>query len=796
MGPATRPIGFILIFLLFRGFGVSFTLAANSVVQNEYPDLGPDDVSICMLMLTRDEEMLLRRHLQSWLPLLAATKGASNATAHTAPALVVAIDDRTSDASARLFVAPSSDDSSASSWESPVPFSLVPRNRRHVFHYTFEGLGPGRSLLLQEAWDRFGRTVSHYFFVDPDWRLNLVDGEALNFGAALRRELTAIEHRNKLIFAFRIYDRNGHSQRWLDWFMRAEPGLSFKYRWHEALDVPPTLSYTFTDMNSFTVTETEGEMDSYHKRESGGSNTLVRFDREIAFLELDLQDYPDDPRVLYYLGVDHASILSILRGRAGSGGFDHLDREKYLHHWRAAASFLRRRNWNMPSRDEADEAHAEMAWGAAMWLGRVLSELRHTEDTRKNAGSSFIRDVFFADRESVPRDIGTPKSLDEEAIEAFDRCIKLDTERIECYLQKVRVALRAHRKAADEALSEEFSSTNSKVKKNRKTSKGGVTLSLTPVEAWSLAAKALTIPEPMRSFLHVPYYYSCVAPAVAAEAAIVAGGSIMRNNAPDLLSRASNACTQGVPDEPPQHLQQLAKEYLRTDKSADVEAETKVEAKTEVAATVNATSSTLLNMTAQTKAQKAPKNTKKGSGKNWAFWDMWSEKPSKKKILSDELPNEEEVEVKEEGHTDDAAVPLLQSEIVEAERDEAVRWLRLAQKSLGAEEGESGKHDGSSLSPETSMLFAKALAAQPGNATVQRIVGEALSGKKKCKSDIGVASQTFEQPQKNKAPRIKSAKKKVITKITKDEELQDPWLILRAHEVRVAATLKEIALGL
>ena len=79
---------------------------------------------------------------------------------------------------------------------------------------------------------------------------------------------------------------------------------------------------------------------------------------------------------------------------------------------------------------------------------------------------------------------------------------------------------------------------------------------------------------------------------------------------------------------------------------------------------------------------------------------------------------------------------------------------------------------------------------------MQRIVGEALSGKKRNKSDFGVSSQTFEQPQKNKAPRIKSAKKKVFTKITKDEEPHDPWLILRAHEVRVAATLREIALGL
>ena len=189
---------------------------------------------------------------------------------------------------------------------------------------------------------------------------------------------------------------------------------------------------------------------------------------------MDLEDYPGDARVLYYLGVDHASILNILRQGAkgaileataqpsSSSSFvsasPHLTTtvpswrqqlrssssssssslslsserwQQYESHWREAVRHLRRRNWGNDGSDDADTndsdyadaiaaadaAHSELAWGAAMWLGRVLSG-----DLRPRA-----RDAL----------------LDDEALRALDRCIALDGERVECRLQKVRLLLAA-----------------------------------------------------------------------------------------------------------------------------------------------------------------------------------------------------------------------------------------------------------------------------------------------------------------------------------------------------------------
>jgi len=42
--------------------------------------------------------------------------------------------------------------------------------------------------------------------------------------------------------------------------------------------------YTYVVMESFTVTETEGQADSYHSAESGGSMTVARYCRVEARL--------------------------------------------------------------------------------------------------------------------------------------------------------------------------------------------------------------------------------------------------------------------------------------------------------------------------------------------------------------------------------------------------------------------------------------------------------------------------------------------------------------------------------
>ena len=176
-----------------------------------------------------------------------------------------------------------------------------------------------------------------------------------------------------------------------------------------------------------------------------------------------------------------------------------------------------------------------------MWLGRVLSG-----DLRPRA-----RDAL----------------LDDEALRALDRCIALDGERVECRLQKVRLLLAATG-ASTASLGrdeddDEFGSRGAKRKRAKQKSgsskAGGAASSWSPEDIWALAEDSLLVDEPVRSFLHVPYFYSCVAPAVAAQAAIAAGPAVRQELGPPLLHRAAETCAGGgVPDEAPDFVQRLA----------------------------------------------------------------------------------------------------------------------------------------------------------------------------------------------------------------------------------------------
>jgi hypothetical protein len=96
-------------------------------------------------------QALLRRHLPTWLPLL-----------DPGGCVVGQVDDRSTDFSFNAFLD-----------ETVLPLAAVPSHRRHVYHYTFDGLGPARSLLLSEAWSKFGPDATHYFIADPDWKFSL-----------------------------------------------------------------------------------------------------------------------------------------------------------------------------------------------------------------------------------------------------------------------------------------------------------------------------------------------------------------------------------------------------------------------------------------------------------------------------------------------------------------------------------------------------------------------------------------------------------------------------------------------
>jgi hypothetical protein len=155
-----------------------FTLAIRAT-----SDVAGDGLVICLLMMARNEEVLIRRHLTSWSPLLdggciVVNKEKSLSLSNpptffqnllyfkllTCSHVYIKgqVDDRSTDGSHTAFLDPA-----------VLPLSSVSYDRRHVYHYTFDGLGPARSLLLSEADAKFGHVATHYFIADPDWRFDL-----------------------------------------------------------------------------------------------------------------------------------------------------------------------------------------------------------------------------------------------------------------------------------------------------------------------------------------------------------------------------------------------------------------------------------------------------------------------------------------------------------------------------------------------------------------------------------------------------------------------------------------------
>ena len=170
------------------------------------------EVRLAVLLLIRDEASLVRDHLPLWLPL--------------AYCAVAAVDERTVDDSAAAFM--EATDGAPSLVAAEAAGKLRPAVlRRFAYHFSFEGLGPARTGLLREAASRFPE-ATHALFVDPDWRPVRATAGALRSAAAT----------GKTALAFRVRDRNGRTERLLDWCFAMDGGAYVKYRWHEELVHP------------------------------------------------------------------------------------------------------------------------------------------------------------------------------------------------------------------------------------------------------------------------------------------------------------------------------------------------------------------------------------------------------------------------------------------------------------------------------------------------------------------------------------------------------------------------------
>lgn len=248
---------------------------------------------VALLMLMRDEEQLVRDHLDSWRPIAWCGVGA--------------VDDRTNDNSANAFLA------------------AMPRS--FVFYYRFDGLGPARTLLITEAYFHFPE-ATHALFVDPDWMPKTIPTDALNTAP-----------RDATVFVFRVSDRNGATERLLDWCFRLPASSAndelilprFKYRWHEVLDIAAYIPHV---LNGWEIQEIPNNK-SYHATQHGHAASSKRYEFEIALLERDISfEYPDDPRLHYYLGVDYLAL--------GDAKKEYAPREEIKQHYESSVGHLSR----------------------------------------------------------------------------------------------------------------------------------------------------------------------------------------------------------------------------------------------------------------------------------------------------------------------------------------------------------------------------------------------------------------------------------------------------------------------
>jgi hypothetical protein len=286
--------------------------------------------SILLAMIARNEEDNFRANLPSWR--------------HLIDGVVCGIDDRTNDHTSLAIV------------------ETLPDIPRWIYYYHFDGFGPARTRVFQEAWRKFPN-VSHVLVADPDWEPD----------TPMSRADLDFDH---LAFSFKIYDRNAHTTRQSQWLVLHRPGLSFSYRLHEQLQVAADPDLATSRELTWAVREVEVKgRNSWHTMQAdhGHSQSYKRYMFDLALLEQDRLDNPDDAHVLYYLGTTNLAALEALLGRGEHAITPEItqwidDGVKYLE-LRLADHHLRNAS-----------ANQEQSWAAMRWVAYAYHNFLSAHD--------------------------------------------------------------------------------------------------------------------------------------------------------------------------------------------------------------------------------------------------------------------------------------------------------------------------------------------------------------------------------------------------------------------------------
>ena len=253
--------------------------ASSTATSVETP---PPAATVVLTMILRDETDNVRANLPKFR--------------NVVDAVVCGIDDRTGSTATARAVA-----------------EALPDTPRWCFYYHFRGFGDARTRVLREAWAKFAG-MSHVLVADPDWEPDL---------ATIRKSDLDFHH---TAFAFTIFDRNSQTTRQAHWIVRHGPNLTFSYRLHEQLNVPPewvdaTSSDPGAPVKSLTWTVHEVEVkdrESWHTKGDdahGHSQSYTRYLFDLELLHADEAELGDDPHVQYYVGATTFAALEALCGR-------------------------------------------------------------------------------------------------------------------------------------------------------------------------------------------------------------------------------------------------------------------------------------------------------------------------------------------------------------------------------------------------------------------------------------------------------------------------------------------------
>ena len=157
---------------------------------------------------------------------------------------------------------------------------------------------------------------------------------------------------------YTIRSADYRNDRRMDWIYRNIPGAKIQRRTHQTVAVPPQPEQeVFQTLVPLVVHEQPGGF---------GDRSGNKEERYNRWMELDLIDYPDDPRALYYLGYGHLDLFNSL------GGMQAQDRQRAAEVLDKSIHYFTRRV-NLPS----DVGNKEERWFATLKLAEIHERFKN-----------------------------------------------------------------------------------------------------------------------------------------------------------------------------------------------------------------------------------------------------------------------------------------------------------------------------------------------------------------------------------------------------------------------------------